>query len=170
MEVENVSRKSLASRWAPQQEGKLSIGHCLFGKVVINAEHMLALVPEVFPHADSRIGRQKLKRGRFRSCRGNHNRIIHRSIFLESGNEFGHRRTFLTDTDIDADHITGFLIDDRVHRNCGFSCLTVPNDQFTLSASDRNHRINRFESGLEGFMDRFAGDNSRCNDFYPSIF
>ncbi len=50
-----------------------------------------------------------------------------------------------------------FLVDDRVNRQGGFAGLAVANDQFALSASDRDHGINGFDTGLDRVCPHPAG-------------
>jgi len=57
------------------------------------------------------------------------------------------------------------LIDDRIDRDGGLSGLTVTNDQFTLAATNRNHRIDGHDPGLQRLIDRFARDDARSDLF-----
>ena len=65
VEVEDVPWIRLASRRSPQQQRQLAVGHSLLGKIVVDAEHMLAFVPEVLAHAHSGIRGEELERGGF---------------------------------------------------------------------------------------------------------
>ena len=99
-------------------------------------------------------------------CRADNDRIIHRAFFLQRVDKRGDGRTFLPDCYIDAvDRIAGFvvaaLVDDRVDGDGGLSGLAVSDDQFALSASDRDHRIDSFDTGLQRLVDRLAEDNTR---------
>src|SRR5690606_35183751 len=42
-----------------------------------------------------------------------------------------------------------FLVDDRIDTDGGLTGLTVADHQLTLTAADRNHRINGFDTGLQ---------------------
>ena len=72
-----------------------------------------------------------------------------------------HRRRFLSDRNIDADHIFSFLVQDRVHCNRRLSRLTVSDDQLSLSAADREHCINRQDTGLHRNADRLSVNDPR---------
>ena len=58
-----------------------------------------------------------------------------------------------------------FLVDDGVDRDGGLTRLTVTNDELALSATDRNHGINCFDTGLHGFVNGLAGHNARSLKF-----
>ncbi len=45
-----------------------------------------------------------------------------------------------------------------------------PNDQFALTAADRNERVDRFDAGLERLINRLAGNDARRNFLYGVIF
>ena len=47
----------------------------------------------------------------------------------------------------------------------GFTRLAVADDQFALSATDRNHRVNRFQTGLKRFFNRLTVNNSGRDAF-----
>ena len=81
--------------------------------------------------------------------------------------------------DIDADHIFSFLVQDRVHCDRRLSCLTVSDNQLTLSAADREHCVDRQDSGLHGNADRLSVNDTRsllldrtviiCFDLAPAV-
>ncbi len=50
-------------------------------------------------------------------------------------------RPLLPDRTVNANHVAAALIDDRVENNRGLAGLPVADDQFALSATDRNHRV-----------------------------
>jgi glycine/D-amino acid oxidase-like deaminating enzyme len=50
VQIKDVGRVSLAAWWAAQQQRNLAISHCMFAQIVINAEHVLTLVSEIFAH------------------------------------------------------------------------------------------------------------------------
>ena len=91
--------------------------------------------------------------------------VVHRTLFLQCLNEAGDCGAFLAHSDIDTiDRLTGFvscsLIEDCVHSDGCLSGLTVTDDEFTLTTSDRNHRVDGFESGLERLCYRLTEDYS----------
>src|SRR6266581_55433 len=124
---------------------------------------MLAAIAEVLAHRRPRVGRQKLHRRGIGSGSFDHNCVIHRTEILERLHDLRDRRSLLADGHVNANNILAALIDDRVNGDCGFSSLTITNDQFALAPADRHHRIDRFQSGWERLFHRLAIDNSRRN-------
>ncbi len=53
------------------------------------------------------------------------------------------------------------MINDRVDGNRRFTGLSVTNDQFTLTAANGYHRINRLDTCLQGFLHRFTKNHTR---------
>src|SRR5262249_43166110 len=66
----------------------------------------------------------------------------------------------LADRVVDADDAGLFLIDDGVDRDGGLAGLAVADDQLALAATDRHHRVNRFQTGLNGLLDRLSIDDA----------
>ena len=95
-----------------------------------------------------------------RSC-GRYDRcVIHSSETLQGRNDLRHSGTFLTNGHVDALNVSILLIDDSVYSNCGFTRLAIADDQFPLSATDGDHGINGFDTGLQRFFHRFSFDYS----------
>ena len=70
----------------------------------------------------------------------------------------------LTDGAVDTYNISVFLIYDRVDGNSSLSGTAVTDDQFTLSSSYRNHRVNRFDSRLHRLTYRLSFHDTRSHD------
>src|SRR5690606_36347057 len=76
----------------------------------------------------------------------------------------GDRRALLPDRDVDAAHLlvdiarvpVGLLVDDRVDRDRGLAGLAVADDELTLTAADRDHRVDGLDAGLHGLVHRLA--------------
>ena len=78
----------------------------------------------------------------------------------------GHGGTFLSDGHIDAVYrVSGFiiaaLVDDRINGNSRLARLAVTDNQLTLSAADRNHRIHGLQTGLQRLVHGLTIDNAR---------
>ena len=71
----------------------------------------------------------------------------------------------MADCVVDADDILAALVDDRVDGNGGLAGLPIANDQFALPAANRDHRIDRLESGLQWLLDWIAIDDARRDAF-----
>ena len=169
MEIENVSRVSFATRRATQQQGELTISNSLLGEIIINNQSVLAAIAEELAHGNTSIWGDELHWRRLGSRSRNDNGIIHGASLLQLVDNLCHRRALLADGDIDADHVLTFLIDDGVDRNRGLAGLTVTNDQFTLATTDRNHRVDRFETGLHRLVNRFTFHDTRRLDFNLAV-
>ena len=71
----------------------------------------------------------------------------------------------LSDGDVDAFHPGIALVNDGIHRNGSFSGLTVADNQLTLTATNRHHRIDGFKAGLQRLVNGLAFDNAG-RDFF----
>ena len=142
----------------------------MLGQIVINDQHILALMHEKLCHSCTGIRCNILQRRRFAGGSGYQDRIIHSSIFCQCINDLGDRRGLLTDSHIYTDHIFTPLIDDRI---CGNGCLTgltVTDDQLTLAAADGKHGVNGQNTGLQRYGNGFTGSNARCFMLDGTIF
>src|SRR5260370_38748524 len=106
------------------------------------------------------IGSQILDGSRIGGRRRHPNRILHGAVIFERLDHLRHRRTLLPDGDVDTDQIAALLIDDGVEGDCGLAGLAVANDQFTLSAADRDHGVDRLDTGLHWLFHRLAVDHA----------
>ena len=181
MEVEHVTRVGLTTGRAAEQERELAVGDGLLAEVIVNEQRvlghglavgerlarLLACPHEVLAHRAAGVGRDVLHRGGVGAARGDDDGVVHRALLFERLHHAGNGRLFLADGDVDADH--GFirapvllLVDDRVHRNSGLTCLAVTDDQLTLAATDRDHRVDRLDTGLQRLGHRLTlGDAGR---------
>src|SRR5262249_22223716 len=107
-----------------------------------------------------RIGCDVEQRCRVGRGGGYHNRVAHRVGFLERPDDLRDRRLLLADRVVDADDAGLFLIDDRVDRDGGLASLAVADDQLALAATDRHHRVNRLQTGLNRLLDRLSIDDA----------
>ncbi|OPZ59183.1 MAG: hypothetical protein BWY87_01135 [Deltaproteobacteria bacterium ADurb.Bin510] len=160
MIVEDVAGIGLAPRRTSEQERQLAVGGGLFAQVVVEAHGVFLVVAEVFAHGAAGIGGDVLERGGLLGGGGDDDGVVHGVVLLEGfdqGHDAGH---FLSDGDVDADHVAALLVDDRVQDNRGLAGLTVADDQLALAATDRGHGVDRLETGLERLLDRLALDDA----------
>src|SRR5258708_24560483 len=88
---------------------------------------------------------------------------------------------FLADRDVDgvngtefriaarqADFVDFRLIDNRIDRDRGLARTAVTDDQFALSTTNRNHRINRHDAGEKRLRNGLPHNDSG-RDFLDSI-
>src|SRR5699024_7709174 len=62
-----------------------------------------------------------------------------------------------------------FLVQDGICSNGSFSCLTVSDDQLTLSPSDREHRVDSQDTCLQWYGNGFTVNNTRGIIFHRTV-
>ena len=70
-----------------------------------------------------------------------------------------------TDGYIDTNNACALLIDDGVQTDRGLAGLTVTDDQLTLTAANRDHGVDRLDTGLERHINGSTLDDARCGHF-----
>jgi hypothetical protein len=121
----------------------------LLGKIVVNNESVFAIVTEEFSDGAAGVGGQELKGGGVGSRGGDDDGVFHGVEGLEDLDNVGDGRTLLSDGDVDAVELfldiagfeVGFLVDDCVNSNGGFACLSISDDQFSLSSADGDQAV-----------------------------
>ena len=64
MKVENITRICLTTRWAPKNQGHLTVSDRLLGEIIKDDEDILALIHEILSKSTSRIrGEELVRRG-----------------------------------------------------------------------------------------------------------
>ena len=82
-------------------------------------------------------------------------------MLLQCGNNFSQSGCFLPDSYIHTDDVFALLVQNCVHSNGRFAGLTVTDDQFSLSPSDRKHCVNGKDPCLQRYVYGFSVDDSR---------
>ena len=131
---------------------------------------MSACITEIFTDCSTCKRRIILKRSWVSSCRGYNYSVIQGALLLESVDYRRNSRSLLTYRHINTiyrftSQIRLTLIDDRINCDGCLSGLTITDDELTLTAADRNHRINRFQTCLQRFVHRLTEDHSRSLSF-----
>src|SRR5215468_857079 len=109
---------------------------------------MLPVIPEIFADRSAREGREILHgRGIARRCRDDH-AVVHCMVFFESLHHTGNSRTLLPNRDINTKDTLTLLIDDGIDCDGGLPRLAIADDQLTLTAANRDHGINGFDTCL----------------------
>src|SRR5437667_10435117 len=121
---------------------------------------MPAVIAELLAHRGAGIGRDELHRRRVARRGADDNRVIHCPVFLQRLDDTDDRGLLLADGDVDANDIAALLIDDRVHADSGLAGLTVADDELALTAANRNHRVDGFQTSLQRLFDRLAFDDA----------
>ena len=160
MQIENVARVCLTSGRTVKQQRECTVSHGMLGQIIINDQNILALMHEELADGAARIGGNILKgRGFGRGC-GHDDGIIHRAVRSQGFSHLCNGRTLLADRYVDTDDARTLLIDDGVQANLGLAGLAVADDQLTLAAADRDHRVNRLDTGLKRYVNRGALDDT----------
>ena len=131
-------------------------------EVIVDDQDILSLVHEVLGEGGRRIRCDVLDRCRI-GRGGRHDAgVLHRIVLLQVLDQRSNGRLLLTDGDIDTDTVLVGLVQDRIHRDGGLTGLTVADDQLTLSTTDREHRVDGEDTGLQRLIDRLTIDDARC--------
>ncbi|MNI54192.1 hypothetical protein D3C73_1090790 [compost metagenome] len=67
----------------------------------------------------------------------------------------------LADRNVNTFYAIALLVNDRINRNGGFTRLTVADDELALTATNWDHRVDRFDTGLHWLMYGFTCHNAR---------
>ena len=134
----------------------------MLGQVIIYHKDILALVHKVLTHGAAGIRCNILKRCQLGRGRCYDNRVIHGARLGQILYQRRYGRVFLTDGDIDANDILAALVDDGIHRQCRLTGLAVTDNQLSLTSANRNHGVNRLDTGLQRHIYRLTLDNARC--------
>ena len=183
MQIENVAGICLATWWTTKQQRKFAVRNGLLRQIVIDAEHMLrsgirrvfALPHKIFAHRTSGVRSDVLhRRGRCSACIDDDG-VIHRAIFLQHINNTCDSRIFLTDCNIDAHDCIGSspilsLIDDAIQADGCLASLAIADDQFALTTTHGNHRIDGLDAELHRFLHWLTRCDSRSDDVDLSSF
>src|SRR5437899_216971 len=154
-------RRAARSTWrATKRQGELAIRPRLLGQVVVAAEGLLSLLHEVLAHRATCVRRNEVERGRFGRGGRDDDRVAHRLVLFQRCSDASDGRGVLADGDVDADEVLAFLVDDRVEQDGRLARESVSDDQLTLAATERDHRVNCLDSGLHRAVDALPGDHA----------
>ena len=165
MQIENVPRVGFPTRRALEQQGDLTIGHGLLGKIIVDDQGVFAVVPEPFPHGAACIGRKELHGGRGRGGGSDHDGVIKRAVLLKLPHHVGDGGHFLSNRHVDAGHVLAFLVDDRINRDGRLTDLTVTDDELPLAPAHRDHGVDALQTGLHRLVHGLPCDNARSDLF-----
>src|SRR4026207_2253936 len=73
---------------------------------------------------------------------------------LEDLHGLGHGGALLADRHVEAEDPLPLLVDDRVDRDRGLAGAAIADDQLTLTAPDRDHRVDGLDAGLQRLLHR----------------
>ena len=142
----------------------------MLGKIIIYDQYIFTLIHEILCKSSTSIRSNILKRCTVAGCCGEYGCILHCTVFFKIGNYLCNGRSFLSDGNIDTDHILTFLVDDRIGCDGCFTCLSVADDQLSLSTADREHGINGKDSCFQRYSYRLTVDDSRSRVLDRAVF
>ena len=135
----------------------------MLGEVIVDDQRVAAALHELFAHGSAGEGREVLQRSRVRRRGDDDDGVLHRAVLLQDADGLRDLRLLLADGDVDADHVGVTLVDDRVERHGGLAGLAVTDDQLALTAADRDHGVDRLDTGLQRLVDVGALDHARSD-------
>ena len=164
VQVEDVTGVGLAARRAAQQQRHRAVGLGLLGEVVEDDQDVLGVVHPVLADGRAGVGGEVLEARAVGRRRGHDGGVLEGTGLLEGAAHRGDRRALLADGDVDAAdlllRVAGLpvllLVDDRVDRDRGLAGRAVADDQLTLAAADRRHRVDGLDAGGQRLVHRLA--------------
>ncbi len=160
MQIEYVAGVRLTSGRAANQQRQRTVGHRVLGQIVVNHEHILALIHKILAHCAARIGGDILHRRQLAGRGRHHNGIIHCAGNGERIHHLRHGRTLLADGNVNTNNVLTLLIDNGIRCNNGFARLTVADDQLALAAADGNHAVDGLDTRLQRNRNTLALDDA----------
>ena len=137
----------------------------MLGQVIVNDQHVFALVHEIFRHGYAGVRSQVLQRSGLCGRSGHDDGVVLGTVFFKGTGQACNRGGLLADGYINAENAVPFLVDDRIDDDGGFTGATVADDQFTLTTSDRYHGVDSLDTGLQRYIYRFTVCNARRRGF-----
>ena len=150
VKVEHVAGISFSSGRPSQKQGHGPVSHGVLGQVVIDDQHVPALIHKFLGHGTGRIRSDILERSHFAGRCRNHDGIFHGSFVFQSLHQLGHSGFLLPDGHVYTDYIFVLLVDDSIDGDGGLTRLPVADNQLSLSPSDGNHGVDSLDTRLEG--------------------
>ena len=178
MQIENITGIGLATGRAFEHQRDLSVSHCVLREIVINDQGVHPIVHEPFTHGAPGKRYQILVGRRVGSCSADDNGVGEGTFPFEGVDDLSNVGLLLAHSHVNTIKGTIVLItrlfsclvltclgDDGVNTDRGLTCGTVTDDELTLTASNRNHRINCHDTGLHRLAYRLSGYNTRSDLF-----
>ena len=129
---------------------------------------MLAVFHPVLAHCATCVWREVFERCRIAGWCGHHHGVFECTKLTQRLHRLGNRRALLADGYIDALHTESALVDDGVDGDSGLARLAVTDDQLALTATDRGHRVDGLDAGLQRLVHGLAAHDARGLHFYAA--
>ncbi len=144
MEVEDITGVSLTTGGSSEEEGHLTVGDGLLGKIVVDDEGVLGVVTEELTNGASGVGSQELEGSGVGGGGSDDNGVLHAVSLLEQTADVGDGGSLLTNGDVDAVEGLGLvtslkdslLVEDGVNGDGSLAGLSVTNDKLTLASAN----------------------------------
>ena len=156
MQIEYIARIGFSSRRSFEQQRHCAISDRVLGKIIVNDQYVLALIHKMLRHRAACVWRDVLQRRHIAGGCGNDDGVLHRLTLFQRLHQLRDGGFFLSDRDVNTNNIFSLLVENGVDGDRGFAGLTVSDNELSLPLADWHHRINRFDSGLQRFIDRFT--------------
>ncbi len=137
------------------------MGRGMLGEIVDDDQRVLPAVAKVLGDRDARERRDPLQSGRRSRRRHHEHAALGRAVAAHGFDHLLHGRRALADRHIDADHVRVLLVDDRVEGQGGLAGCTIADDQFPLSATHGEERVDDQHAGFDRLADQIAIDDRR---------
>ena len=160
MQIEHVAGIGFTAGAALQQQGQGAVSDGVLGQIVVDDQHVPALVHEVFAQAAPCVGGDILQGSRVAGRGADDDAVVHGAPLAQVLGQQGHRACLLTDGYIDADDVFALLVQDGVQGHGGLAGLAVADDQLTLAPADGEQSVDGQQAGLHGLIDRLAVDDA----------
>ena len=169
MQIEYIAGISLTAGRTTEQQGECTVCRCMLTQIIIHYQYVFPVFHPLLTDGTSGI-RSNVLQGSQVAGRGYHYRgIRHGAILLQSLYNVRNRGSLLADCNINTFYILSFLIDYGIDGNGSFTCLTVTDNQLTLSPSHRNHGIDSLDTGLKRCVNTLSCDNAACHPLNLAI-
>ena len=167
VEVEDITRVGFTTGGTAEEEGKLTVGNSLLGKIVIDDKAVTTAVHEVFTAGDTGVGGEELKTGGFGGGGSHDGGVLEGTVGVEEAVDTSDVGATLTDGDVDGNDgvlledllVHADLVDDGGDGDGGLTGLTITDDKFTLTTADGDHGVDGLETSEEVDGDGRAGDD-----------
>ena len=150
VQMEHVARVGFPTRRLLHQQSQLAVGGGVFAQVVDHHQGMLPTVAEIFGHREAGKGREPLQARCGGAGRDDEDRALG---CPQSPHRIDHSRRglrLLPHRDVHADQFAVALGQQCIQRHRGFAGAAVTDDEFALSAAQREQCINGQRAGVHG--------------------
>jgi hypothetical protein len=138
----------------------------MIGEVIVDDEHIAALFHEMLGDTGGGVRGDVRQAGCIVARGHDDDGVVHGAALTQRGHDLGNPGLALAYGAIDAQHILVALADNRVQRDGRLAGLAVAENQFPLTASDRNQCVDDLQARLQRFRDRCAVHDGWCRALY----